>query len=336
MQLINDIQYARRVLLKRPLLLIAAVVSIGIGAGLNVGVYSVLRHVMFDTIITASSPERIVRIDPGMSYPNYGNLREMNNPIDVAAMQMSTLTWRTGQATRTVSAHVVSDNFFDVVAVPPVLGRTFTAADRNPAVVVVISFEFWQQRLGADPAVVGRTIELNGWPYAIIGVLPKGFTAVAIASGNVYVPIGTNVAAGLQDRRAAQFDLIGRLRDGVTREQALAALRVAAQQLETRFPGENKGLARGLGVSPPDTFSFLRQVPVGVVVLSAAATAYGLVGLVLFAACANVAGLLVSRADERRHEIAVRVALGATRGRMIQQFLAESLIISVLGSARSE
>src|SRR5437867_4268576 len=177
MQLINDIQYARRVLLKRPLLLIAAVVSIGIGAGLNVEVYSVMRHVMFDTIITASSPERIVRIDPGMSYPNYGNLTGMDNPIDIAAMQMSTLTWRTGQAKRTVSAHVVSDNFFDVVAVPPVLGRTFTAADRDPA-GVVISFEFWQQRLGADPAVVGRTIELNGWPHAIIGLLPTGVTGV--------------------------------------------------------------------------------------------------------------------------------------------------------------
>src|SRR5436190_18439981 len=194
MHLIDDIKYGGRALLQRPLLLIAAVVSIGIGAGLNVGVYSVLRHVMFDSIVTTSSPERLVRIAPGMSYPNYENLREIDNPVDVAAMQMSTLTWRKQQMARMVNAHVVSDNFFDVVAVRPILGQTFTATDRESADRAVISFEFWQRQFDADPAVIGRTMELNGWPYTIIGVLPKGFTAVAIATGKVYVPIGPAVA----------------------------------------------------------------------------------------------------------------------------------------------
>jgi predicted permease len=310
----------------------ARIVSIAIGAGLNLGVYAVLQRVMLESVLTASAPERLVRIEPGISFPNYRDLRSADLPIDLAPMQMARLTWRTPDGAKALSGHVVSNNFFDVVGVRPIVGRTFTASDGDRTDLVVLSYRFWQQ-LGGDAAMVGRAIELNGWRYEITGVLPGDFRAVAIASGRVYVPIGARVTQALESRRAAQFDLFGRLQDRVTREQAVGALRAAAGPIEARFPDVNAGLARGFAGSSMDAFSFLRQIPPGRMVLGAAATLYALVGLALFVTCANVAGLLVSRADERRHEIAVRVALGATRARLTQQFLAESLVISMLGCA---
>ena len=330
--IVDDIRYAVRVLAKRPLVVGAAIVSIAIGAGLNLGVYAVLQRVMLESVLTASAPERLVRIEPGISFPNYRDLRSADLPIDLALMQMARLTWRTPDGAKALSGHVVSNNFFDVVGVRPIVGRTFTASDGDRTDLVVLSYRFWQQ-LGGDAAMVGRAIELNGWRYEITGVLPGDFRAVAIASGRVYVPIGAHVTQALESRRAAQFDLFGRLQDRVTREQAVGALRAAAGPIEARFPDVNAGLARGFAGSSMDAFSFLRQIPPGRMVLGAAATLYALVGLALFVTCANVAGLLVSRADERRHEIAVRVALGATRARLTQQFLAESFVISMLGCA---
>src|SRR2546426_7585137 len=115
---------------------------------------------------------------------------------------MARLTWRTPDGAKAISGHVVSDNFFDVVGVRPLVGRTFTASDRDRTDFVVLSYRFWRQ-LGGDAAIVGRSIELNGWPYEITGVLPKDFRAVAIASGSVYVPIGARVTQALESRRAA-------------------------------------------------------------------------------------------------------------------------------------
>jgi putative ABC transport system permease protein len=246
-------------------------------------------------------------------------------------MQMSQVTCRCGDHLTTVSAHVVSANFFDVAAVQPIAGRAFSATEGRRD-LTVITYGLWQ-RLGGDAAVVGRSIQLNGWPYEIIGVLPKGFAATAIATGSLYVPISPQVAVALDNRRAAQFDLFGRLRDGVTREQAAAALQIAARRVEAAYPDENTGFARGLTVSPIDAFGFLRQLPAGRIAIAAAATMFGLVGLVLITACANVAGLLISWIDERRRELAVRVALGATRAQLTRQLLAESFVISSLGCA---
>jgi len=332
----QELCHAVRLLLKRPTLLTVTTFSIGIGAGVNVGAHAVLHRVLFESLVTGDAPERLVRISPGISYLNYLDLRNADIPIDLATMTMTSLTWRASDASASISAHVVSDNFFDVAGVRPLIGQTFHARDsatNGGAGRVVVTFGFWQQRLNSDALIIGKTIRLNGDPYVVAAVLPNGFRSMAVVSPNVYVQTTPRVAAALNDRKAAYFDVIGRLRGDATREQATAALRTAAAALELQFPEENKGLARGFRAIPATGYNILNEVFPAPLVPLLAGLVYGLVGLVLLIACANVAGLLVARAEERRHETSVRIALGATRVWLAQQFFAETFVIAVAGCA---
>jgi putative ABC transport system permease protein len=334
--LIQDLRYAIRVLAKRPILLAATTLSIGVGVGINVAVYSVVRTVLFKPGLTAAVPDDLFRIAPGLSYPNYVDVRAHEAFAGLAAMQASTLTYRTGDATATIGARVVSDNFFEVLGLHALYGRTFGSTDGVETIkdsnVVVISYAFWQ-RLGGDQAVLGRTISLNGWPYVVAGVLPKGVYSMIgpLVSPSVYVPLGPRVNRGLDARNAAQFDLVGRLRTGMTRTQVSAALALLAQDLERQFPNANSGLRRTLSVAPLQDVGAQLEGPAGRVALTLAGALFAVVGLVLLVACANVAGLLLARTAERTREISIRIALGATRGRILQQFLAESVAVATLG-----
>src|SRR5206468_2061749 len=223
-----------------------------------------------------------------------------------------------------------------VVGIRPLIGETFHAggaATADGIAPVVVTFGFWQQRLSSDRSIIGKTIRLNDDPYVVAAVLPNGFRSMALVSPNVYVPTTPRVAGALNDRKAAYFDVIGRLRVNATRDEATAALRTAAASLEARFPQENRGLARSFHAFPATGYNLLNEVFSPRLVLLLAGIVYGLVGLVLLIACTNVAGMLVARAEERRHETAVRIALGATRGRLAQQFLAESIVIATAGCA---
>ena len=323
-------RYTARILAKHPLAAAAAVLSIGLGVGFNVGTYAVLRHVLFDSPLTAGTSDRFVRVDPSLSFPDFEDLRRVQLPVDLAAMQMGMLTWQSGDTPRTISAHIVSDNFFQILGVKPVLGRTFDSADAD-ATKAVVTFSFWERNLGSDPAAVGRLLEFNGWPYTLVGVLPKEFAANPMIGGVVFVPISPHASVGLESRSAGQFDLIARLREGVDRDQATAALRLAVSRLEGRAPDAAAMLARSVRTTSIDAFSLLRAGSAGRIVLAAAATFYALMALVLVIACANVSGLLLMRADERRREIAVRIALGATPRRLACQAFVESLSIAVCG-----
>src|SRR5262249_9676356 len=157
-------------------------------AGVNVSVHAVMHRVLFESLVTGFAADRLVRISPGISYLNYQDLRNSDMPVDLATMTMTSLTWRGSVAPETISAHVVSDNFFDVVGVRPFIGQTFHAGDSATADDrmgrVVVTFGFWQQRLGGDPAIIGKTIRLNDDPYVVAALLPNGFRSMAVVSPN--------------------------------------------------------------------------------------------------------------------------------------------------------
>ena len=330
-----DLRLAARSLVKRPLLVAAASLSIAIGAGLNLGVHALVMRVVFGTSISGAAPDdRLLAINGETSYPNYEELARLDAFSGVAAMQVTRVAWRTDDGTVRVGAKIVSSNFFDVVGVQPAYGRAFTADDN--AHTTVLSFGYWQRRFGGDPAVVGRTLTLNGWPYVVIGILPSDFNApvAPMVASDLYLLIGPQVCLGLGDRKAAQFDLVARMRDGVTSAQAKAAVATAALELERRYPRENQRFAAAIRAEPVAGVGLWRGMLGGALpaAIAAVSTLYAIVGLVLLVGCANVAGLLLARAEERRREIVVCAALGATRWRLAQRFIAESAIIALSGS----
>jgi putative ABC transport system permease protein len=333
---VQDLRYTLRSLAHQPLLVLAATVSIGVAVGANATIFSLASELLLSEP-SARQPDQLVRIRMnGNSHVSYGQWKalEASNALSgLAGYRIEgEVNWRGPDQSVTLIPMVVTANFFDVLGIPVAMGRGFTAAeadvDRGPHLAVV-SHRFWQQRLHGDAGAVGGTVILNGRPYTALGVLPKTFRALPGygVAPEVYLPLSRDLMPDLDAPRDATAELIGRLHDGQTMAQVKAALAVAGERVGPLFNDARFGAAPQ--VFPVGGLNKISEVDSAVPFFGVLLVA---VGLILAIACANVAGLLLARSTVRRREIAVRVALGASRARLVQQLMTEGLWLAVLGT----
>ena len=334
--LLRDLRYTLRGLVHEPMLLVAATVSIALGVSGNIAVLSLARAFIFSPP-DVRDPSTLVTMQVShgshASYRRWLDLDASGGVERVAGYSIeNSLNWLRGDAAVSIIPMAVTANFFDVTGLPIARGRAFTATEARAELdphVVVVSHEFWQRELSADSGVVGRTLILNGAGYTVVGVLPPRLRSVAgfgIAP-QVYVPLNRALVPEMTEPNAAVVQLLGRLRPGQSVSEARVALDAIDRRLE-RLMGDT--LYGGVQeMARVGTFATTKSWSV----VGGFFALLGLVSLfVLLIACANVAGLLIARGTRRRQEIAIRLAIGGSRARLMQQLLVEGFWLATLGA----
>src|SRR6267143_2881566 len=341
--LIGDIRYGFRNFLKRPGFTAIAIVTLALGIGANTAIFSLVNTVLLRPL-PVPHPEQLVEVYGTFhngadytiqSYLNYKDYRDRNDVFSgLIAYRFAPMSISHEGRNERVWGYLVSGNYFDVLGVQPFLGRNFVPEeDQTPGShpVAVISYGCWQKRFASDRGVVGQALTLNGHVFTVIGVAPKGFSGTEVAyAPELFVPMmmAHEIEPGsrwLESRGDDNLFAVGRLKPGVTSAQAESALRAITLQLGKEYPRENEG--RGVRLLTPGLF-----IPdIRNSVISFSSVLMGVVGLVLLLACVNLANLLLARATDRRRELAIRLAIGASRTRIIRQLVTESVLLSLAG-----
>jgi predicted permease len=342
----RDLKYAARMLIKAPGFTAVAILSLALGIGANTAIFSLINAVLLrplpvedaSTLVSVSETDQRNPGNLPVSDLNFRDLRAQNAVFtDMGAFAFAQVNYSNGAGEALpVAAQVVTANYFSLLGAQPALGRGFLPEEELKASpVAVISQGFWERTLGSDASIVGRTITLNRTPFTVIGVAPKNFSGTLLGGGPaVWVPRSMHAVMQpgfdwYDQRRGLFLFAFGRLKPGVTLEQARSNLRAVFANLEQTFPVDNKG--RG-AVAVPLLDARLNPNGQGPnIVVQLSTVLMGIVGIVLLIACGNIANLLLARAGKRRREIAIRLALGAKRSRLIRQLITESVLLSFCG-----
>ena len=350
--MINDFRFAFRQLRKSPSFTIAAVAVLGLGIGVNTAIFSLVDVMLFQPP-AYKKPVEIVQLfsqdkkDPknfrAFSYPTYRDVRDQNTVFSgLVAHDDSVVGLGEKGNFRRAVVDIVSSNYFSVLGVMPAHGRSFLPDEERPGAgvrVAVVSYSYWQKHSRA-PSVLGSQLLINGHPFTIIGIMPEGFTGTeSVFSREAWLPLGVydeimsdrggSRANSLADRGNDRLLVIGRLKPGVTAEAAAPALKGLAANLEAAFPVEQKD--QTFMTAPLNKFATSTDPVVDDPIPMIGALLAAMAGVVLLVACLNLANMLLARGTARRKEIAIRLALGGSRGRIVRQLLTEGFLLALLG-----